>query len=92
MIITIRLIIARLAVLAVLFTSLVSASEPRVIYQIQGLNQDLVRVVQQHLDQSLQASSRLPNEGDIQHWYQQSSAGIQHILAAYGYFEHSIHP
>ena len=92
MIITIRLIIARLAVLAVLFTSLVSASEPRVIYQIQGLNQDLVRVVQQHLDQSLQASSRLPNEGDIQHWYQQSSAGIQHILAAYGYFKPSIHP
>jgi translocation and assembly module TamA len=63
-----------------------------VVYQIQGLNQDLTRIVQQSLDQSLQASSRPSNQAGIQLWYQQSIADIRHILAAYGYFKPSIRP
>lgn len=90
MIITIRLIIARLAVLAILFSSLGYASEPRVVYQIQGLNQDMIRVVQQHLDQSLPTSSR-PSGEEIRRWYQQSLSEIRHTLAAYSYFKPSIH-
>lgn len=92
MTITIRLIIARLTVLAVLFSPLAYASEPSVVYQIQGLNQDLIRVVQQYLEQSLQASSRPSSKVSIQHWYQVSISDIQHILATYGYFKPSIHP
>jgi translocation and assembly module TamA len=89
--ITIKLIIARLVVLALLFSALGYASEPSVVYQITGLDQDLIRVVQQHLDQSLPTASR-PSSEKIHCWYQHSLSDIQHILAAYGYFKPSICP
>ncbi len=85
----IRLAIASLALLNILFTPLGYAEYPRVIYQIQGLNQDLMSLVQHRLDSSLQSLVN-PSTQDVQFWYQHSVSDIKQTLEAYGYFKPSI--
>jgi translocation and assembly module TamA len=85
----IRLIIARLAILGILFTSLGYAEYPSVVYQLQGLNQELTTSVQHRLDQSLQTLVK-PSTEDIHFWYQHSISDIKQTLAVYGYFKPSI--
>lgn len=86
----IKLIIASLALLNILFTPLGYAEyPPRVVYQIQGLNQDLMGPVQNHLDRSLQSLVH-PSTEEVQFWYQHSVSDIQQTLEAYGYFKPSI--
>lgn len=85
----IKLAIAGLAVLNILFTSSGYAEYPGVVYQIQGLNQDLMSPVQHRLDQSLQALTQ-PSTEAIQFWYQHSVSDIEQTLEAYGYFKPSI--
>ena len=85
----IRLAIASLALLNILFTPLGYAEYPRVIYQIQGLNQDLMSLVQHRLDSSLQSLVN-PSTQDVQFWYQHSLSDIKQTLEAYGYFKPSI--
>jgi translocation and assembly module TamA len=85
----IRLIIASLAILNILFTPLGYAEYPRVAYQIQGLNQDLMSPVQHRLDQNLQTLVH-PSTEDFQFWFQHSISDIKQTLEAYGYFKPSI--
>ncbi len=85
----IKLTITSLALLNILFTPLGYAEHPRVVYQIQGLNQDLMSSVQHQLVQSLQSLTD-PSTEDVQFWYQHSVSGIKQTLEAYGYFKPSI--
>jgi len=85
----IRLIIANLALLNILFTPLGYAEYPPVVYQIQGLKQDLMSPVQHRLDRSLQTLTQSSTEA-IQFWYQHSVSDIKQTLEAYGYFKPSI--
>lgn len=85
----IRLLIASLAILNILFTPLGYAGYPRVVYQIQGLNQNLISPVKHRLEQSLQTLIR-PSTEDVQFWYQHSVSDIKQTLEAYGYFKPSI--
>lgn len=89
MIRTIKLAIAILPIVNILFTSSGYAECPRVVYQVQGLNQDLMSPVQQQLDRSLQTLTH-PSTEDIQYWYQQSASDIKQTLEIYGYFKPSI--
>ncbi|WP_342219961.1 autotransporter assembly complex family protein [Rickettsiella endosymbiont of Miltochrista miniata] len=81
--------IASLALLNILFIPLGYAEYPRVAYQMQGLNQDLIGPIQQRLDTSLQSLVD-PSTEDVQFWYQHSVSEIKQSLAAYGYFKPSI--
>ncbi|MEN9450377.1 MAG: surface antigen [Pseudomonadota bacterium] len=85
----IRLAVACLALVNILFIPLGYAEYPRVIYQIQGLNQDLMSLVQHRLDSSLQSLVN-PSTQDVQFWYQHSVSDIKQTLEAYGYFKPSI--
>lgn len=85
----IKLAIASLALLDILFTPLGYAEYPRVTYQIQGLNPDLMSPVQHRLDQSLQTLVH-PSTEAIQFWYRHSVSDIKQTLEAYGYFKSSI--
>ncbi len=85
----IKLAIAGLALLNIFFTPLGYAEYPRVVYQIQSLNQDLMSPVQNHLDQSLQTLAH-PSFEEVQFWYQHSIFDIKQTLEAYGYFKPSI--
>lgn len=87
----IKLTIARFALLNILFTSSGYAEYPRVAYQIQGLNQDLMRPARHRLDKSLQTLIH-PSAKEIQFWSQHSISEIKQILEAYGYFKPSIKP
>lgn len=87
--IKIRLSIAGLALLNILFIPLGYAEYPRLAYQIQGLNPDLMGPIQQRLDSSLQGLVDPSNEA-VQFWYQHSVSEIKQSLAAYGYFKPSI--
>lgn len=81
--------IASLALLNILFTPLGYAEYPRVVYQLQGLNQNLLSLVQLRLDNSLQSLVN-PSTQDVQFWYQHSVSDIKQTLEAYGYFKSSI--
>ena len=87
----IKLAIAGFAILNILCASSGYAEYPPVVYQIQGLNQDLMSPVQRRLDRSLQTLTQ-PSTEDIQSWYRQSVSDIKQTLEAYGYFKPSIKP
>jgi translocation and assembly module TamA len=87
----IKLGIAGLAILNLLFAASGYAEYPRVVYQIQGLDQDLMSPVQHRLDQTLQTLVH-PSTEDVQVWHQHSISDIKQILATYGYFKPSIKP
>lgn len=88
-----RVIIAKLLMLAILFTPLGYTRSPSPItYQIQGINHPLSTAVQGRLNHSLQALVQSSSPEEIQLWYQHSIYDIEQALAAYGYFKPTIHP
>jgi translocation and assembly module TamA len=85
----IKLTVAGFALLNILFIPAGYAEHPRVMYQIQGLNQDLASTVRSQLDQSLKILKH-SSSTEIQLWYQHSISAIKQTLEAYGYFKPSI--
>lgn len=76
-------------ILNILYTSAGYAKYPLVVYQIQGLNQDLMGPVQHRLDQSLKTLIR-PSPEEVKFWCQHSTSDIKKTLQAYGYFKSTI--
>lgn len=86
-------LLAKLLILAIFLAPLGYAAEsPSIIYQIQGINQDQLKVaVQKQLDYSLQTLPPSPSAAGIQSWNQHTIDDIKQTLAAYGYFKPLIH-